>query len=186
MPMNAAEVASAALAALPDALFVSSLGTATSALRLASHDGPHLYLGGAMGSGLPTALGVAERRPDDAVVALIGDGDLLMDAGSLWSLAGLAPANLVVLVLRDGLYSITGGQALIETGSLTPVCAAFGALEVLEAETPVEVARCVRTAARPGVVLATLAEREWPGPSAFVDPREVRSRFHDRAAGTRP
>lgn len=45
---------------------VAALGTATSALRLASGDGPYLYLGGATGSALATALGVAEAVPERA------------------------------------------------------------------------------------------------------------------------
>lgn len=167
---------------LPDALFVSSLGTATSALRLASDDGPHLYLGGAMGSGLPTALGVAERCSPRGVVAIVGDGDLLMGAGSLWSLAGLAPENLVVLVLRDGLYSITGGQSLIEANSLASVCGAFEGVSAVEADTPAAVAEALGKLPRPGIVLARITEREWPGPSPFVSPSDVRSRFAGRAA----
>ena len=50
--MNALEAVTAAVAARPDDLCVSSLGTATSALRCATGDAPHLYLGGSMGSGL--------------------------------------------------------------------------------------------------------------------------------------
>src|SRR4051812_50128052 len=108
-PMNPTEVVRAVLAAAPDALYVASLRTPTSALRAASNDGPHLYLGGSMGVALAVALGVAEKRPERAVVALAGDGEVLMGAGSLWSLAGRAPENLLVVVLVDGHYSITGG-----------------------------------------------------------------------------
>src|SRR5213592_524669 len=106
--MKPTEVVRAVLAAAPDALYVASLGTPTSALRAASEDGPHLYLGGSMGSALSVALGVAEKRPERVVVALLGDGETLMGAGSLWSLAGLAPPNLLAVVLADGHYSITG------------------------------------------------------------------------------
>ncbi|MEZ5101093.1 MAG: thiamine pyrophosphate-dependent enzyme [Thermoleophilia bacterium] len=108
--MRTVDAVAAVLVAAPDAVCVASLGTATSALREASGDGPHVYMGGAMGSALAVALGLAERRPDVPVVALLGDGELLMGATSLWSLAGLAPANLPVVVLDDGRYSITGGQ----------------------------------------------------------------------------
>ena len=123
--MKPAEAVAGALDETPDALFVSSLGTATSALRLASDDGPHLYLGGAMGCGLAVSLGVAEARRGRDVVAVVGDGDLLMGAGSLWSLSGLRPKNLVVLVLDDGRYSITGGQELIASDALASVLSAF-------------------------------------------------------------
>ena len=65
-----------------------------------------------MGSALAAALGVADAVPTREVVAFLGDGELLMGATSLWSLSSLAPRNLVVVVLADGHYSITGGQPL--------------------------------------------------------------------------
>jgi thiamine pyrophosphate-dependent acetolactate synthase large subunit-like protein len=178
-----AEAAAAAVAAAPNALFVSSLGTATSALRLASDDGPHFYLGGAMGCGLAVALGVAEARPDRAVVALLGDGDLLMGAGSLWSLSGLHPPNLLVVVLDDGRYSITGGQSVVAPGALGAVAAALPDLATETAAAPAAVADAVRTLPRPAIVVAKIDEPEWPGPSPFVDPGRVRSRFASYAVG---
>jgi sulfopyruvate decarboxylase subunit beta len=177
------EAAAATVGAAPNALFVSSLGTATSALRLASDDGPHLYLGGAMGCGLAVALGVAEARPARPVVALLGDGDLLMGAGSLWSLSGLRPPNLLVVVLDDGRYSITGGQPVVAPAALGAVADALPDLATATAAAPAAVADAVRTLSRPGIVLAKIDEPEWPGPSPFVDPGRVRRRFASYAAG---
>jgi thiamine pyrophosphate-dependent acetolactate synthase large subunit-like protein len=179
--VRASDAVAAAVAADPGALIVSSLGTATSALRLASDDGPHLYLGGAMGCGLAAALGVADRRPDRSVIAVLGDGDLLMGASSLWTLSGLAPANLLVLVLDDGRYSITGGQALVGGSAFAPVAGSFPGLAAREAATPEAVGEAVRELARPGVVLAAIDRHEWPGPSPFVDPHRVRARFTEAA-----
>ena len=65
-----------------------------------------------MGTALATAIGVAEKRPEREVVAILGDGEALMGAGSFWSLAGVAPDNLLAVVLIDGHYTITGGQPL--------------------------------------------------------------------------
>jgi thiamine pyrophosphate-dependent acetolactate synthase large subunit-like protein len=171
-----------ALDEAPQALFVSSLGTATSALRLASDDGPHLYLGGAMGCALAVSLGVAEARRDRLVVAVIGDGDLLMGAGSLWSLSGLRPTNLVVLVLDDGRYSITGGQELIAPDALAAVLDGLPAVSLARAAAREEVADAIRQSSRPAVVLARIDEPTWPGPSPFVDPTRVRTRFWGYAA----
>ena len=98
--MNPTSIVRALLGAAHDALYVSSLGTPTSALREASADGPHLYMGGSMGTALAAAIGVAEKRPDRDVVALLGDGEALMGAGSFWSLAGIAPAQQWT-VMRD-------------------------------------------------------------------------------------
>src|SRR3954462_4684466 len=124
--MNATDIVRTILDAAPGALVVSSLGTATSALRAASEDGPHLYMGGSMGTALAAALGVAEKRPRRPVIALLGDGEALMGASSFWSLAGLAPANLLAVVLVDGHYSITGGQPLGVPDVFGGVAAALG------------------------------------------------------------
>jgi thiamine pyrophosphate-dependent acetolactate synthase large subunit-like protein len=178
--VNALEAVAAAVAVRPDDLCVSSLGTATSALRAATDDAPHLYLGGAMGSGLAAALGVAERCPDRPVMAILGDGELLMGAGSLWSLAGLRPQNLLVLVLDDGRYVITGGQPLI-AGELNAVIRGFSTISVSEAMSPAEVASAVELS-RPRVVVARVSGPSPSGPSPFVNPRLVPARFLSRVA----
>jgi thiamine pyrophosphate-dependent acetolactate synthase large subunit-like protein len=171
------------LEAAPDALFVSSLGTATSALRAASDDGPHLYMGGAMGSALAVAIGVAEKATERDVVAILGDGETLMGAGSLWSLAGLRPPNLLVVILADGHYSITGGQDLGVPGAFAAVAETLDLqADVVQADD--EIVDCVRSLPRPAVLEIRCDEREWPGPSPFVDPPVVRWRF-EAAALTR-
>ena len=178
--MNAAEAAAAVLEAVPEGLFVASLGTATSALRRASGDGPHLYLGGSMGSALAAAIGVADTRPERGVVALVGDGEVLMRAGVLWSVAGIRPQNLLVAVLENGSYGITGGQRLAVPTAFAEVSAALG-LAAASAGSPVEAAERARSLARPGVLVLSVDDPEWPGPSPFVDPPVVRWRFESAA-----
>ena len=65
---------------------------------------------GAMGKASSLALGVALARPDRRIVVLDGDGALLMNLGSLVTIAGRQPANLVHVVFDDGAYHTTGGQ----------------------------------------------------------------------------
>jgi thiamine pyrophosphate-dependent acetolactate synthase large subunit-like protein len=128
---------------------------------------------------------VADCRPQRDVIAVVGDGELLMGASSLWTLSGLAPRNLLVLVLDDGAYSITGGQELVDVGAFRAVAGAFPGVAACEAVTRADVADGVRTLARPGVLLARIDERAWPGPSPFVDPHSVLTRFAQNAGATR-
>ena len=179
--MNPTSIVRAILAAAPGALAVSSLGTATSALRAASDDGPHLYMGGSMGTALAAALGVAEKRPERPVLAILGDGEALMGASSFWSLAGLAPQNLLAIVLVDGHYSITGGQVLGVPDAFGDVAAALG-LATATARTLEEVSAHVAALPRPAVLEVRYQDREWPGPSPFVDAPVVRWRFESAAA----
>ena len=180
--MNPTEIVRAVLDAAPGALVVSSLGTPTSALRAASDDGPHLYMGGSMGTALAAALGVAEKRPERPVIALLGDGEALMGANSFWSLAGLAPANLLAVVLVDGHYSITGGQPLGVPDVFGGVAAALG-LATATARTVEEISAHVANLPRPGVLEVRYEDRDWPGPSPFVVAPVVRYRFEAAAGG---
>ena len=106
-----------------------------------------------------------------------------MGAGSLWSLSGLRPTNLLLLLLDDGRYSITGGQELVAPRAFAAVAGALPNVTALEAATAGEVGEAVRTLARPAVLLAQIDEPAWPGPSPFVDPHRVRARFAANARG---
>jgi benzoylformate decarboxylase len=73
--------------------------------------------GGTIGWGMPASLGVKLAHPDRRVVAVVGDGGLLMAAQGLWTAARYAIAvTLVVLnnhgytILKQGLAGL-GGQA---------------------------------------------------------------------------
>ena len=183
--MNSLEAVEAVVAASPEAVFVSALGTATSALRAATKDGPHLYMGGAMGSAVAVALGVAEAAPELPVVAIVGDGELLMGASSLWSVAGLAPANLSLVVLVDGLYGITGGQQLVTDPRFRAVADALGVATARAANVE-ELGRVLSTTDRPALIEAVIGPpNAWERPSPFVDPTATRHRFAARLAELR-
>ncbi|WP_035980931.1 thiamine pyrophosphate-dependent enzyme [Bradyrhizobium sp. STM 3843] len=70
----------------------------------------NFYMLGSMGLAFPIALGVALAQPKRRVVALEGDGSLLMQLGCLTTIATLAPDNLVMIVMDNGIYQITGSQ----------------------------------------------------------------------------
>jgi thiamine pyrophosphate-dependent acetolactate synthase large subunit-like protein len=181
--MNPTDIVRAILGAAPDALVVSALGTATSALREASDDGPHLYMGGSMGTALAAAIGVAEKQRSREVIAILGDGEALMGAGSFWSLAGIAPANLLAVVLVDGHYTITGDQPLGVPAVFGDVAAALG-LKTATAHSYDEVDAQVKTLERPAVLEVRYDERTRPGPSPCVDPPVVRWRFEEAATSS--
>jgi sulfopyruvate decarboxylase subunit beta len=67
---------------------------------------------GAMGLASSHALGLALGRPDRRIVVLDGDGSLLMNLGSLVSIAAAAPKNLVHFVCHNETYEANGGHPL--------------------------------------------------------------------------
>lgn len=86
----------------------------------------NFYMLGSMGQAASIGLGLAMTR-QERVVILDGDGNLLMGMGGLAMVGGLKPANLYHLVLDNGCYATTGGQAaLSRTVDLADAAAGAG------------------------------------------------------------
>jgi sulfopyruvate decarboxylase subunit beta len=83
---------------------------------------------GAMGQGSSHALGLALGRPDRRVIVLDGDGSLLMNLGSLVTIAHAAPKNLIHCVCENGTYETNGAVRIPNAGrvSFTGLAAAAG------------------------------------------------------------
>jgi len=72
----------------------------------------HIYQVGSMGGASAMALGVA-LNTKKKVVVLDGDGAFLMKMGNLATIGAYQPANLVHVVLDNGVHDSTGGQATV-------------------------------------------------------------------------
>lgn len=70
------------------------------------------FLAFGMGHAGDFGLGLALARPERKTIVLKGDGGLLMSLGSLATWAACAPGNLLVLLLENRSYELTGGQPL--------------------------------------------------------------------------
>ena len=79
---------------------------------------------GSMGLAVPIALGVALAQPQRRVIALEGDGSLLMQLGCLSTVAIRAPNNLTIVVMDNGIYQITGAQVTATAGAVDIVAVA--------------------------------------------------------------
>jgi len=73
---------------------------------------------GAMGLASSHALGLALGRPDRRVIVLDGDGSLLMNLGSLVTIAAVAPPNLIHFVCENGTYEANGGHPIPGRGQV--------------------------------------------------------------------
>jgi len=87
----------------------------------------NFYMLGSMGLAVPIALGTAIAQPKRKVIALEGDGSLLMQLGCLATVAMRAPRNLVIVVWDNGMYEITGKQPTASAASADLVAIARGA-----------------------------------------------------------
>lgn len=108
--MRRAEGIAALIERIGDAPIVASLGPSTFDLYAAGDRPSNLYTWGAMGLASSIGLGVALGAPDRRVFVTDGDGSLLMNLGSLATIARQGPANLVHIVWDNHMWAETGGQ----------------------------------------------------------------------------
>src|SRR5262244_4188944 len=83
---------------------IGGIGNTNFDLWSAGHRPQNFYMLGSMGLAIPIAFGVAAAQPQRHVVALEGDGSLLMQLGALGTVAMHAPKNLLIVVWDNGVY----------------------------------------------------------------------------------
>jgi len=125
---------------LGNEVVVTNLGQASmDMLRIA--DRPlNCYTYGAMGQCSSIGLGIAVARPDARVICLDGDGSLLMNLGSLCTIANEAPRNYTLVVWDNEVHQTTGGQptATAARASLAAIARGAGVEKAFEVRTEPE------------------------------------------------
>jgi sulfopyruvate decarboxylase alpha subunit len=148
---------------LRDEAVVATLGHPAYDLFAAGDRPANFYTWGSMGMASSIGLGIALARPERRVVVCDGDGSLLMNLGSLATIAVTRPANLTMVIWDNGEYGTTGGQksATAFGADLAGVASALGIPVVTTVATREEFGReldRVGASAGPAVVVAKVAE----------------------------
>ncbi|MCB9929925.1 MAG: aldehyde dehydrogenase [Alphaproteobacteria bacterium] len=117
-------------------LIVAGLGSAIWDAESAGENPLNYYLLGAMGSVVPTALGLALAQPERRVLALTGDAELMMGLYALPTVAVRRPKNLTVVCIDNERFGETGRQMAhtSEGVDLAGIARASGFHHVLEVQ----------------------------------------------------
>ncbi|MDP6705497.1 MAG: phosphonopyruvate decarboxylase [Alphaproteobacteria bacterium] len=170
-----------------DAAVVASTGKCGRELFTLAERPQHLYQVGSMGCAGGMGLGVALNavRP---VVVLDGDGAVLMKMGTLATIGAEAPANLLHIVLDNGVHDSTGGQPTVSASvDFAAVARACGYAFTATCDSVAGFEQAYRRAAA-GAGPSLLHVRIRPGSLAklgrpTIAPPEVARRFRDFVVG---
>ena len=110
-----------------DEAVIGGIGNTNFDLWASGQRAQNFYMLGSMGLACPIALGLALAQPSRRVLALEGDGSLLMQLGCLSTIAMLRPKNLAIVVMDNGCYQITGAQPTATSFDADLVAIARGA-----------------------------------------------------------
>ena len=103
---------------LKDQLVVTIMGAVAAELYSLGHRPNFFYLEHAMGLASSTGLGLSLSLPNKKVIVLDGDGLMLMNLGSLSTLARYRPRNLTIVIFdNESLLSVGGFPTATSTGT---------------------------------------------------------------------
>ena len=155
---------------LENRIVVTIMGAVAAELQSLGHRRNFFYLQHAMGLASSTGLGLALCLPHQKVVVLDGDGSLLMNLGTLSTLARYKPKNLVHIVFdNESLLSVGGFPTATSTGTdLEGIARAAGIPRAATVRAVEDFAAAARQAISTEGLQTIVAKVEATGPKAFV------------------
>ncbi len=167
-----------------DELVISANGLISRELYSVRDRSANFYMLGSMGLASSIGLGLAISLPKRRVLVLDGDGNLLMNMGSLATIGQISPKNLVHVVLDNESYESTGGQATASrTAELDKVAKACGFKTVKKALDSESLSQCIRELLRthgPAFCLVK-TEKGWDSvPRVGHAPETIKTRFRSQ------
>jgi len=168
---------------LEDCLVVTIMGAVAAELHSLGHRPNFFYLQHAMGLASSTGLGLALCLPDQRVIVLDGDGSLLMNLGSLSTMARYRPRNLVHVVFdNESLLSVGGFPTATSTGTdLEGIARAAGVPRTVTVRSVEEFEPAVTEAMHGSELTTVIAKVEATGPSGYItDLSLLENRFQFR------
>lgn len=155
---------------LQDKLVVTIMGACAQELYDLGHCENFFYLQHAMGLASSIGLGLAISEPQEKVVVMDGDGSVLMNLGTLTTLARYKPANMTHIIFDNGSLLSTGGFASHTTSGITDLAAiarGAGIENVASVSTPMDFIGAVADAFEREAFSVIVAKVEAVGPDHF-------------------
>jgi sulfopyruvate decarboxylase subunit beta len=170
-------------------IVITTMSPARDWMTMSQHPLDLVFVPSAMGHATSVALGLALAQPDRRVIVVNGDGSMLMNLGSLVSIAASGVTNLVVLLFDNAVYEVTGGQPTPGAGQVdfAAIAAGSGFASVFQFETLAAWRNGIeRILTMPGPTFVWLrVDAVWdvPGPRSPGPARERAARLRDALNG---
>ncbi|HYK85328.1 MAG TPA: thiamine pyrophosphate-dependent enzyme [Ktedonobacteraceae bacterium] len=170
---------------LQERIVVTIMGAVAAELYTLGHRPQFFYLEHAMGLASSMGLGIALALPEQKVIVLDGDGSLLMNLGTLSTMARYRPHNLLHIVFdNESLLSVGGFPTATSTGTdLAGIARSSGIPSVMEAHTPADLKQAVENALASNTLTTIISKVEAIGPKSFhMDLPLLENRFQFKRA----
>ena len=166
-----------------DELVISANGLISRELFTIKDSPRNFYMLGSMGLASSIGFGLAFSLPNKKVVVIDGDGNILMNLGSLATIGHFSLKNLVHIILDNEMHASTGGQPTVSnTVRLEEVARAAG-FQAVKKVSSIENLRMVvsevLSSEGPSFVLVKVEKGEREVLRVSYEPAYIKSRFKE-------
>lgn len=159
-------------------LIVCNIGDPSRELFSIRDSPRHFYMLGSMGLASSIGLGLAMACQDERIIAIDGDGSVLMNLGSLATIADRSPENYLLVIIDNGSYGSTGGQATLSSrrADLASIALGAGFEEVSIVSDEQALLKALQDR-KTRLIVAKVTPEVMECPLVGMDPRTIIDRF---------
>ena len=140
----------------------------------------NFYMIGSMGLASSIGLGIALKNPKKKIYVFDGDGNILMNLGSLVTIGSVQPKNFVHIIFDNKIHESTGGQPtnskIIELEKISRV-SKFKTYKISKKEQIKKICSKIKNEDGPICVLVKIEKSSERSIRVDISPPNIKSRF---------
>jgi thiamine pyrophosphate-dependent acetolactate synthase large subunit-like protein len=140
----------------------------------------NFYMIGSMGLASSIGLGLALQNPKKMIYVFDGDGNILMNLGSLTTISKLKPKNFIHIIFDNSSHESTGGQPTSTNKiSIDAIAKAvnFKVFRCNSKKNLDETFKKIKNIAGPIIILMKISKSEKISGRISLPPKKIKSRF---------
>ena len=142
----------------------------------------NFYMLGSMGLASSIGLGVALRNPKKTIYVFDGDGNILMNMGSMTTIGTIKPKNLVHIIFDNSIHESTGGQPTnskkIDLGKIAQ-CVNYKTFVAQDEKELEKIIKNIKFGKGPILLKIKISKTTKIEKRISIEPTEIKSRFQE-------
>ena len=141
----------------------------------------NFYMIGSMGLSSSIGLGIALKKPKKRIFIFDGDGNILMNLGSLTTIGKLQPKNLIHIIFDNSIHESTGGQPtgsnVIPIEKIAKVCNYQHTFKISTKKEIMEIFKKIKKCSGPILILIKIDKGNGVGERISRTPKNIKEEF---------
>ena len=167
---------------LKNEIIVSANGFISRDLFSIKEKPSNFYMIGSMGLSSSIGLGIALKNPQKKIYVFDGDGNILMNFGSLATIGSIQPKNLIHIVFDNSSHESTGGQPtntkIIHIDKIAKVTN-YRVFKIRNEKHLIKTIKSSKSLSGPIMILIKISKSKQVGGRVTLTPVEIKKRFMD-------